>query len=74
MRTYVFVFENSPTMDKDGFDTKTSFSIKAPDFDAAIIKLAEHCSEQLDWSDDPDTYRNDVDDGNLTVVVPTEIV
>lgn len=75
MRDFTFVFDDHETV-KDaetGLGVPLSFTVAAPDYETALKALVAHCSEVFDWSDDPTYYQNDIDDGGITVLLPTRI-
>lgn len=70
LRHFVFVFENDePIMTIDGIGAPSSFLVQAEDLDSAIDKLIE--LRDGIGSDDPDDYKADIDEGNITVLVPS---
>lgn len=72
-KQYVFVFENAePTLNIEGFSTKTSFTVDAPDLKTAVAALAAWGHATLDWSEYPDNYTDDIDGGNISVYVPAK--
>lgn len=54
-------------------DREESFLVYASDRDAALTMLANHCRTELDWSANVADYREDIDQGNIVVLRPTEI-
>lgn len=74
MRDFTFVFENhDPVIDfKTGLSTPVAFTISAPDQKAAVATLAAY-GETLGWASDPADYEHDIDNGDITVLLPTRI-
>lgn len=70
---FVFIFENAdPVVDfKTGIGMQPSVAIESDTYEQAINRLAVHCHANLDSSDDPADYEDDIVHGNLTVILPT---
>ena len=73
---FVFIFENAdPIVDfATGLESQPSVAIESDTYEQAIRRLAVHCHANLDSSDDPADYKDDIEQGNLTVVFPVRMV
>jgi hypothetical protein len=72
---FVFIFENAdPVVDfATGMESQPSVAIESDTYEQAIGRLAVHCHANLDLSDDPTDYEDDIERGNLTVVLPAAV-
>lgn len=70
---FVFIFENAdPVVDfATGVEMQPSVAIESDTYEQAISRLAAHCHANLDSSDEPAEYEDDIEQGNITVVLPT---
>ncbi len=75
MRTWVFIFDQEElVMDRTAtLETAPALSVQAASYEDALAALAAAWGCGLHGSDDPEDYRRDVDEGNISVVLPVQL-
>jgi hypothetical protein len=71
MRTFIFVFNDGELDDTGGVATLPSFSVQADDYGQALVRLAAALGGRPNYSSDPMDYRDDIDNGSVSVYCPT---
>ncbi len=69
---FVFIMNNAePAVDfTTGISHQPSVAITAQTYENAVGVLAAHCAAQNGGSDDPEDYQSDIEEGNITVLIP----